>query len=82
MFTPEPWGFMIQFDEHIFADGLVQAPTRNGVIHMGLNINFLESEVRPREFTETTTVSFLRFLKLYNIGGPQNKLYTWGEITI
>ena len=76
MFTPEPWGFMIQFDEHIFA------PTRNGVIHMGLNIIFLESEVRPREFTETTNVFFLRFLKLYNTGGPKKKLYTWGEITI
>ena len=24
---PEPWGFMIQFDEHIFSNGLVQPPT-------------------------------------------------------
>ena len=25
-FHPDPWGFMIQFDEHIFPDGLVQPP--------------------------------------------------------
>ena len=27
IFTPEPWGFMIQFDELIFSKGLVQPPT-------------------------------------------------------
>ena len=27
-FHPEPWGFMIQFDEHIFSKGLVQPPGR------------------------------------------------------
>ena len=26
-FHPDPWGFMIQFDEHIFQTGLVQPPT-------------------------------------------------------
>ncbi len=26
-FHPDPWGFMIQFDEHIFQMGLVQPPT-------------------------------------------------------
>ena len=31
-FHPDPWGFMIQFDEHIFQTGLVQPPTRNRLI--------------------------------------------------
>ena len=26
-FHPDPWGFMIQFDEHTFSNGLVQPPT-------------------------------------------------------
>ena len=25
--APKNWGFMIQFDEHIFSDGVVQPPT-------------------------------------------------------
>ena len=37
-FHPDPWGFMIQFDEHIFSDGLVQPPTRKSL----KNIPFIE----------------------------------------
>ena len=34
IFNPEPWGFMMQFDEHIFQNRLVQPPTRVVIMYI------------------------------------------------